>query len=171
MPIPILNRAPFSTSGEFFLSLTTTYGVKLIYFNRYSTEHICTKIPLVPLEERKNQVWMLMKQIIYVYHHRFAWNRAYFPLVHENLGIDFVGGWQLDRDYLGWGSSIEEEILDIEDHEKGVYNLGMLSIEDFYDQVRNSKMMIGMVNPLWSPSPIDALCLGVPFLNPVRFFW
>lgn len=111
-----------------------------------------------------------MKQIIYVYHYQFAWNRTYFPLVHEKLDIDFVGGWVLDKDYLGWGSSIEEEILDIEDHTNGIFNLGVQSAEDFYDQVRNSRMMIGMANPHWSPSPIDALCLGVPFLNPVSIY-
>ncbi|KXN81569.1 hypothetical protein AN958_03906 [Leucoagaricus sp. SymC.cos] len=138
-----------------------------IQYIGYSTEESCTKIPVVPLEKRKNQVWMLMKQILYVYHHRFAWNRTYFPLVHEKLGIDFVGGWLLDNDYLGWGKDIKEEILDIEDHENGVFNLGMQSTEDFYDQVRNSKLMIGMANPHWSPSPIDALCLSVPFLNPI----
>lgn len=171
MIIPTLNQVSFSTSGQFSLLLTPRpFGDKLICVYRYSTEHMCTKIPLVPLEERKTQVWMLMKQLIYVYHPRFAWNRTYFPLIHEELGIDFVGGWEINKDYLGWGKDIEEEILEIEDREKGVYNLGMLPIEAFYDQVRDSIMMIGMVNPSWSPSPIEALCLGVPFLNPVRFF-
>jgi hypothetical protein len=119
------------------------------------------------MENRRNQAWILMKQILYVYHHRFAWNRTYFPLAHEKFGINFVGGWIMDKDYLGWGSGIDEEISDIEDHANGVFNLGMLHTKDFYDQVSHSKLMIGMGNPHWSPSPIDALCLGVPFLNPV----
>jgi len=111
-----------------------------------------------------------MKQLIYVYHDRFPWNRTYFPIVHEMLGVDFVGGWLLEKDYLGWDKDIDEEMLDIEDHTNGVFNLGMQPPEDFYDQVRNSRAMIGMTNPYWSPSPIDALCLGVPFLNPVSIF-
>ena len=110
-----------------------------------------------------------MKQLIYVYHSRFPWNRTYFPLVHETLGVDFVGGWLKEKDYLGWGKDIHEEMFDIEDHANGVFNLGMQTPEDFFDQVRNSRVMIGMTNPHWSPSPIDALCLGVPFLNPVSF--
>ncbi|KAF7761465.1 hypothetical protein Agabi119p4_9457 [Agaricus bisporus var. burnettii] len=167
-----LGNNDFPMKGKWLLSANPDYDYpdfesSLIQYIGYSTEHMCTKIPLVPLEERKTQVWMLMKQLIYVYHPRFAWNRTYFPLIHEELDIDFVGGWEINKDYLGWGKDIEEEILEIEDREKGVYNFGMLPIEAFYDQVRDSIMMIGMVNPAWSPSPIEALCLGVPFLNPI----
>ncbi|KAF5349218.1 hypothetical protein D9756_009331 [Leucocoprinus leucothites] len=158
--------------GKWLLSANPDYAFtdfdsSPIQYIGYSTEDTCTSIPIVPLEQRKNQVWMLMKQLIYVYHNKFPWNRTYFPLVHEKLGIDFVGGWLLDKDYLGWGKDIQEEMLNIEDHDDGVFNLGMQPANEFLDQVRSSKLMIGMANPHWSPSPIDALCLGVPFLNPI----
>ncbi|KAF9446580.1 hypothetical protein P691DRAFT_732966 [Macrolepiota fuliginosa MF-IS2] len=167
-----LNDKNHPMKGKWLLSAGPDYDFpdfdsSPIQYIGYSTEESCKEIPMIPLEERKNQVWMLMKQILYVYHHRFAWNRTYFPLVHDELGVDFVGGWVLDKDYLGWGKDIHEEVFDIEDHNHGIYNLGMQSSEDFYEQVRNSKIMIGMANPHWSPSPVEALCLGVPFLNPI----
>lgn len=71
---------------------------------------------------------------------------------------------------------------DIEDREKGVVNLisrrqgveedqkrEKLNSTEFSWEVASSKAMIGMGNPYWSPSPYYALCLGVPFINPVRF--
>ena len=53
------------------------------------------------------------------------------------------------------------------DREHGVVNFGKMGPAEFVDAVRRSKVMVGVGNPWWSPSPYHALCQGVPFVNPV----
>ncbi|KAH8823016.1 hypothetical protein DL96DRAFT_329836 [Flagelloscypha sp. PMI_526] len=48
-----------------------------------------------------------------------------------------------------------------------IQNLGVLSQADFYHELGKSKALLGVGNPAASPSPYDALCLGVPFINPI----
>ncbi|KAJ7913957.1 hypothetical protein B0H13DRAFT_2464634 [Mycena leptocephala] len=38
----------------------------------------------------------------------------------------------------------------------------------FYDLLLRSVALVGVGNPKLSPTPYDALCLGVPFINPVK---
>jgi hypothetical protein len=109
---------------------------------------------------------MLMKQINYVYNDDFAWNRSYFSLAFQELGTKFVGGWEMYQHY-NWDPEKQGEMANIEDKEHGVINHGILPRPEFIHQVGKSKMMIGVGSPWWSPSPYDALCQGVPFLNPV----
>ena len=60
-------------------------------------------------------------------------------------------------------------MTDIEDKSKGVVNLLKQGFgpDDFMMEVAKSKVMLGIGSPRWSPSPYYALCLGVPFINPV----
>lgn len=110
---------------------------------------------------------MLMKQLTYVYDDNFAWNRSYFTLAANELGLDFVGGWQINQRYGGWNPDVRGPMVDIEDRQQRVINLGQLNQTDFMQQVGLSKVMIGVGGPWWSPSPYNSLCQGVPFINPV----
>ncbi|KAH8822996.1 hypothetical protein DL96DRAFT_1533690 [Flagelloscypha sp. PMI_526] len=51
---------------------------------------------------------------------------------------------------------------------KVIQNLGSLSQADFYRELGKSKALLGLGRPETSPSPYDALCLGVPFINPIH---
>ncbi|TFK41539.1 hypothetical protein BDQ12DRAFT_678154 [Crucibulum laeve] len=137
-----------------------------IQYIGFAIEDDCAKMPVVPLSERPNRLWMLMKEIVYVYHDDFAWNRSYFPLAAKELEIQFIGGWGFDQKYH-WDPEKDGLMADIEDRAKGVINLGHMKQEDFFRQVSLSRVMVGMGWPLWSPSPFNSLCQGVPFLNPV----
>jgi hypothetical protein len=107
-----------------------------------------------------------MKQLTYVYDHRFSWNRSYFSLAAEELGIDFVGGWRIEQHYK-WDPIKKGTMIDIEDKEHRVINKGRLNQTEFAHEIGLSKMLIGVGNPHWSPSPYNALCQGIPFLNPI----
>ena len=116
---------------------------------------------------------MLMKQLAYVYQDRFAWNRTWFETVSSELSTTFVGAWLIEQDYQ-WDAEKNGPLIDIENPEKGVVNLrtnssqeGLFGPEKWLEEVRISKVMLGMGNPWWSPSPYHALCAGVPFINPV----
>jgi hypothetical protein len=147
-------------------------------FCRYSVEDDCRRRPPVPLSQRKNQIFILMKQLTYANDARFAWNRSYFPLASSELGMSFTGAWLVDE-HWGWNPEEMGPLADIEDRERGVVNLisgagaganrtALLSPQMWAEEVGMSKAMLGVGNPWWSPSPYHALCAGVPFINPVR---
>ncbi|CAA7262774.1 unnamed protein product [Cyclocybe aegerita] len=140
-----------------------------IQYIGYSLEDECRQIEPLRLAQRAHRAWMLMKQLTYVYDSAFAWNRSYFSLAHHSPELSelvFAGGWMIDQHYQ-WKP--EKGILtDIEDPANGVVNFGRLDPKQFLEAVRMSKVMVGMGNPWWSPSPYVALCLGVPFVNPIR---
>ncbi|WRT65680.1 uncharacterized protein IL334_002625 [Kwoniella shivajii] len=46
-------------------------------------------------------------------------------------------------------------------------NLGPLPQDEWYQTLASSKFLVGVGKPKISPSPYDALCFGVPFINPV----
>jgi len=69
------------------------------------------------------------------------------------LGVDFVVGVQ--------GADAAAALP------AGVANLGGMGPAQFYEAVARSWVLVGMGAPSTSPTPYDALCLGVPFINPI----
>lgn len=51
--------------------------------------------------------------------------------------------------------------------EPGIETTGKMSREEWIQTLARSKVLLGIGNPPLSPSPYDALCAGVPFINPV----
>ncbi|KAJ7870430.1 hypothetical protein B0H13DRAFT_2350389 [Mycena leptocephala] len=47
-----------------------------------------------------------------------------------------------------------------------ITNLGFSSTE-FYTRLAESRVLVGVGTPVTSPTPYEALCLGVPFINPI----
>lgn len=137
-----------------------------------------------------------MKEIVYAYDNNFAWERSYFPNAAQDIRqssgtaeqtdphnlFQFIGAWQLYQNF-GWDPETQGVMEDFEDRVRGVVNLAndvpqtegeekkqrKLSSAEFVHEVGQSRMMVGVGGPWWSPSPYNALCQGVPFLNPVCF--
>lgn len=157
-----------------FNDIPYTYAVAQSPFSlRFSIENDCTAMPPIPLSERPNRVWLLMKELTYAYDFKFAWDRTYFARASSELGMDFVGAWNVDQ-HFQWKPEKQGLMKDIEDRKHGVINLiskehggKSMTPDEWEREVRKSRIMIGVGNPWWSPSPYHALCLGVPFLNPV----
>lgn len=51
---------------------------------------------------------------------------------------------------------------------EGIISTGRMPQEEWHQLLARSKMLVGIGHPELSPSPYDALCLGVPFINSVR---
>ncbi|KAF6759565.1 hypothetical protein DFP72DRAFT_885447 [Ephemerocybe angulata] len=135
----------------------------------YSIEESCLAQTPLPASQRENRVYILMKELAFA-HFATAWEPSYYARAATDLGIKFVAGYGddpkfkpggQDRPVGGW--------KDIEEPGK-VDNLGGMGREDFLRELGKSRLLLGVGMPNWSPSPYDALCLGVPFLNPVRYF-
>lgn len=59
----------------------------------------------------------------------------------------------------------DDEELALKVKEAGIENFGRLSKIDFYQKLSQSFVFIGVGQPRISPSPWDALCMGVPVSN------
>ncbi|TFK55828.1 hypothetical protein OE88DRAFT_1731469 [Heliocybe sulcata] len=123
---------------------TTTNSLDNFYLG-YSVERTCTKLPVVPSSEREDRAYVFGKSITYFTDDSYAW-----PGVHFQNAV------------AGLMDSTNDTIADT-----GIKNLGRLDKERFYSEVAKSKVLVGTAKPVLSPSPYDALCLGVPFINPI----
>ncbi|KAJ8523351.1 hypothetical protein ONZ45_g166 [Pleurotus djamor] len=124
------------------------------YYLGYSIERSCMATPFVHVESRPMQAYVLAKQISYLYNSDFAWKGM---SLKPSGSLQIVSGMRNDTN---GPSSIPE----------GWTNLGRLNKTQFYEQLGRSRVLIGIGRPFMSPSPYDALCMGVPFINPI-FTW
>ncbi|KAL0952653.1 hypothetical protein HGRIS_006896 [Hohenbuehelia grisea] len=122
------------------------------FYLGYSIERTCREIPITPSLERPAQGYVFAKQISYFYGKNYAWpNISWEP----PFDLKLYAGMRNDTNY-------PSEVP------KGITNLGLLPKHEFYEKVGQSRVFIGVGSPQLSPSPYDALCMGVPFINPVR---
>ncbi|KAJ7792353.1 hypothetical protein B0H14DRAFT_2470173 [Mycena olivaceomarginata] len=125
----------------------------------YSVQPSCTQQPFIPHAQRASALGNARRKQIYVYAKTADYfspeKRAFPPHVFARLsaalGVDFVVGVQEAGAVLP----------------AGVANLGGMGPARFYEAVARSWVLMGMGAPSTSPTPYDALCLGVPFINPI----
>jgi len=93
-----------------------------------------------------------------------GWSPDFYDAATEATGISFVVGASQSP------SNLTTSFADPADQgtlPKSITNYGILSQENFLKTLAHSRMLIGVGDPVTSPTPYDALCLGVPFLNPI----
>ncbi|KAF7320158.1 hypothetical protein MKEN_00800300 [Mycena kentingensis (nom. inval.)] len=127
----------------------------------YSIEEQCKMRPFVPHEERLRQAYILAKYYMFFNAKDTAWPPAYYEAAVNETGIRFV---------MAASMTTRPDLFpEPKDAPTAIHNMGgILSQEDFYGNLSSSMLLVGVGNPALSPTPYDALCLGVPFLNVVR---
>ncbi|KAL7414973.1 hypothetical protein BDY24DRAFT_439948 [Mrakia frigida] len=127
-----------STGGETYLG--------------YSIEKECSPVYVPPHPTRPHQVWVLAKRSSYFYGAHSPVSNTTFIEASEALGVQFVGAWEEEGGF------------------PGVTNIGngrLLSKEEFQKEIVNSRAIVGLGDPIISPTPWYGLCWSIPFLNPV----
>lgn len=156
MPHPLgkpWTLAPYNyTSGNTFLG--------------YSVNRTCSLQPFIPHDKRNNQVFILAKKLSYFFSDRYEWPNIDYsqpPAMASVKNVTFVAAVRNDTDP-------SDRNRDSPKLPKGIVALNdqPLPADEFFLAVASSKLLLGLGFPRLSPSPYDALCLGVPFLNPVR---
>ncbi|KAJ7576978.1 hypothetical protein C8J56DRAFT_870189 [Mycena floridula] len=142
--------SPWTVGPENWAQLNPWTSAENVYMG-YSVERSCRKIPVVAFNQRPHRVYILAKQLSYFYESEFPWQNMTF---NASDSVSFVGGITDNTE----GKHILPD---------GITSYGLLKQEQFYAEVANSRAMLGIGNPAISPSPYDALCLGVPFINPI----
>ncbi|KAJ3407534.1 hypothetical protein HDU80_008452 [Chytriomyces hyalinus] len=112
----------------------------------YSIENWCKKVPFV--NQRQNRVYLLAKHAGYV--KESVIDMSIVQTLSQE-GVKFV---------MGGGEPNESIWPDVQ-------NFGTLTQPQFHLELSKSKVLMGLRNPSTSPSPYDALCLGVAFVNPI----
>lgn len=155
----------------------------------YSIEASCKSRPFVPHTKRREEAYILSKYTWYFRKSRNTFNIESFAKASKAAGVRFVGGIQ---DVEGGFGDDDPEKDEVPLYPDGFKNLGGLGPEEFYTALSKTKVLIGIGNPatcvffyslvrLWpvdpiysscfdmyrSPTPYDALCLGIPFVNPI----
>jgi hypothetical protein len=116
----------------------------------YSIEAYCGDN--VPAEERKHRAYVLAKKENYLLPPLFALSDNIFDSIKNETGLEFVAG-------IGKPDSAFPD--------PGITNIGFQTIPGFLHQLGQSKALVGVGRPFLSPTPYDALCMGVPFINPI----
>ncbi|KAJ6560403.1 hypothetical protein B0H19DRAFT_853525, partial [Mycena capillaripes] len=121
----------------------------------YSVEPGCRSTPFVPHNRRPAtpQVYVLAKLLRYFEPGEHAWNPDFYDDAADMTGANFIVGAQ---------GTVPQHFP------KSLKNVGVLPQDKFYQTLAESSVLVGVGNPFTSPTPYDALCLGVPFINPIR---
>ncbi|KAJ7185559.1 hypothetical protein C8R46DRAFT_882085 [Mycena filopes] len=127
----------------------------------YSVEAQCAKRAFVPHAQRKPQVYVLAKFLKFFLPKVTAWPPSYFDDAANATGLEFV---MASRDLDGAPRLAEGDLS------PSIRNLGAeaQNADTFYELLAHSVALVGVANPALSPTPYDALCLGVPFINPIN---
>ncbi|KAJ7596312.1 hypothetical protein C8J56DRAFT_774392 [Mycena floridula] len=144
--------AGWTLSPEDYARISPSNEEQNVYLG-YSIQNTCQKIEIPPSAERPLHAYVLAKNPEYFIAEDYPWNNVSFE--HPPItGLSVIAGLYVD-----------------ENHEKdipsGLVNLGSLKQKEFYRELGHSRVLIGIGKPYLSPSPYDALCMGVPFINPI----
>ncbi|KAJ6471157.1 hypothetical protein C8R47DRAFT_988443 [Mycena vitilis] len=139
----------------------------------YSIESQCARPTFIPHQHRPHQAYVLAKEAKYFAHEDYAYGADFFDAASAAAGIRFVAG-------------VRQSVLP-EYFPNNITNVGFQSPGRFYELLAESRVLVGIGMPVTqvfgqgnhcpvadfnrvisSPTPYEALCLGVPFINPIR---
>lgn len=123
------------------------------YYLGYSIEKTCLQIPITPNEERPRQAYVLAKETRYFFDNEYAWPTLAFDAAP--IDVELIAG------------IARHNPPPLDTLPKGITDVGKLNKTQFYEYLGRSRVLVGIGRPVLSPSPYDALCMSVPFINPV----
>ncbi|WVR07919.1 hypothetical protein IAU60_004962 [Kwoniella sp. DSM 27419] len=129
------------------------------HFLSYSIEPTCRRLPWLDPGKRAHppQAYLLAKQMHYLEDKpEFSWSLPALVDLQNKYGIKIVAGMTDDDEE----TSAKVKAI-------GLTNFGRLGKIEFYEALARSFVFVGVGRPRISPSPWDALCMGVPFINPI----
>ncbi|EJD50776.1 hypothetical protein AURDEDRAFT_57887 [Auricularia subglabra TFB-10046 SS5] len=136
----------------------------------YSIERTCEKRP--PAVEREPIAYVLGKHKVYWQERFYIWEGVDWTGPPANLTEEL--GLTLPKNFK-FVACVDD--MYAEDPKQalpnGIENIcgdekRMLAQEQFVKKLAASRLLVGVGRPWVSPTPYDALCLGVPFLNPIH---
>ncbi|CAH7676919.1 family 18 glycosyltransferase [Phakopsora pachyrhizi] len=138
-------------------------------------EHYCKNFSVVPPKLRPKKIYILGKDRGYFYppspqlFKRDMWKR-----ISDKTGIGFTMGTfqrskEIDEQRQKNDTSGYEKAKKFADFEpiEGIDDIGTQTRSQFIYQIQNHRAVIGLGWPVQPSTPLEALCVGTPFINPV----
>ncbi|GFZ42607.1 hypothetical protein JCM24511_00324 [Saitozyma sp. JCM 24511] len=135
------------------------------YYLGYSIETYCTKMKYYPADQREHRGLAYGKRKMYFdpTNGEYRWAGVLGPaIVAQAPGIDPKNGRQVPFEVIATVDAPGDDLF-----QQNLTNLGVMYRDPWTENLAKSKFMLGVGKPKDSPSPYDALCLGVPFINPL----
>ncbi|KAJ6575595.1 hypothetical protein DFH09DRAFT_1311661 [Mycena vulgaris] len=120
----------------------------------YSIEPQCAAQQFVPHPQRKRQAYVLAKEARYFNPKDRTYSPDYFEAAAAAAGVQFFAG-------------VREQVMP-EYFPRNITNVGFMPSHRFYEMLAQSRVLVGVGIPQTSPTPYEALCMGVPFINPIH---
>ncbi|KAH8081857.1 hypothetical protein HD553DRAFT_358927, partial [Filobasidium floriforme] len=140
----------FTLAPEDYARYPSRQGKENNLYIGYSIESYCANVQ--PEADRERRAYILAKHASYFEPPAYKYSTDVFERIKGSSGIDFIAGSGKQGDQLP---------------DEGIENMGMMPSERFVQELGRSQALIGIGKPIISPTPYDALCMGVPFINPV----
>ncbi|KZV86961.1 hypothetical protein EXIGLDRAFT_840337 [Exidia glandulosa HHB12029] len=136
----------------------------------YSVERTCTSLPVVPTEQRDPVAFVYGKHKGYWQEKNFAWSGVNWarppPGLEDELGLKLPPGFKFlacaDKTYT------DDPELPLPEGITNLCSTRPLPQAAFTEQLSKVRLLVGVGRPWVSPTPYDALCQGIPFLNPIH---
>ncbi|KAJ6557273.1 hypothetical protein DFH09DRAFT_1280031 [Mycena vulgaris] len=131
----------------------------------FSLEKTCrSTTPYVDPEERLNRAFIMAGLETYLFRKHNLWPPEYFEDAGKETGAQFVAG----LDPVDGRLILYPETEGIKSVPSNLVELGKLSEKGVLQEMSKSKLLVGLWDPRELPLVFEALCLGVPVLNPIR---
>ncbi|KAJ7134387.1 hypothetical protein C8R44DRAFT_609886, partial [Mycena epipterygia] len=130
----------------------------------YSIERVCRDASYVDHAQRLDRTFILANLEAWFIKHHNVWPPKYFEDAGPATGTQFVAA--LDpviARVASWPQLAKYHIVP-----SNLVELGPHSDRDFLQEMAKSRLLLGLFDPREMPVVFSALCLGVPFLNPIR---
>ncbi|KAJ6529992.1 hypothetical protein DFH09DRAFT_934378 [Mycena vulgaris] len=125
----------------------------------YSIEHACAATPFVPAAARPNQAWILAKLLAYLAPGQAPWTAGDYDAAARLTGVQWALGAGPGEDGKAPPPGVQLPATYV--------NHGRSTKDVFMRRIAQSRVLVGVGRPILSPTPWDALCLGVPFIHPL----
>lgn len=156
--------APFTFSPEDFGRWPgISDGTNNTYLG-YNLEKTCLQTPYVPFKQRPRQGYVLAKSAT-LFRRKDYILRAGIP--EDQLESVFYETLAIEADLAFVGHFDRAAAPDLQPP-SGIINLAEMPSFDRPGTIAQSRVLVGLGSPRMTPDPWEALCLGVPFINPVR---
>ncbi|KAG8875191.1 hypothetical protein FRB98_008016 [Tulasnella sp. 332] len=162
--------SPFTLSPEDYSTWTPPAHGRDNYYLGYSLERTCTKVPYVAHPSRPRQAYVYAKYLRFFDEKNYILRNTteddsseafaksnFFQDLSANANMTFVA-----KMHHNEGSSLDGPPRGIVELSNSMHNRTA-----FQYAVSNSRVLVGVGNPALSPTPWEALCLGVPFVNAI----
>jgi hypothetical protein len=156
---------PFTYSPENYTSWPLPFGGENNYYLGYSVEKACKGMEPIPFEDRPQQAFVLAKELHYFYHDDYILNGA-----DKNIRAQFYTRFKREHNVTFIAQMQRHDVPTNIPEPSGVDRIPWMPRRDFQRLLANSRVLLGVGHPRISPTPYEALCLGVPFINPIHWW-